>query len=1264
MCSGRVQNPVKGYLLNRLLSALIGVLCLTSPLWAADPRLERAFALIEQENWEEAEQLATEALNAATTEIETFEAHEALATLRYYTDDGPDYLRGLHDLDDEAIRLFGRDHERRLPVLELLALTYEFDGDTANAARQLTRLIRIARQYEGDLDTLHFAQLNLANLYLGAGDLQTAAILAADLALSASEAHGADDEVALEAALLRASAHLQMDHPIEAVIQAMPLILLGPDRFGDTLPDLAEQYSAFDAAITERASRDGEPGPIIDRWFADAQATLAQRNAIDEAQLIEMEGFAQTIYAKDATAADVIARQMTATVLADDPFPVGMYTLMITTYLVAHNTEGSIPWAKRLAAVSPEYLATTDFEPQSILSDVTNWLAEHSRFPEALEVNALALQLINLREDPHSPALQNMRLERSNLLAFSRRYEDARVETERALADNIAYRPADPALRSRILFEFGQTAIDTKDFATAQSVLSEAVTLMQSAGLPRDLNWAETLTSYANTLTAVGRGADAIPILEQSLRVRQDLTGPVSSSTATGQITLAAALADAQRYDEAAAIFDGALATYRNNVDSSNPVVPAMMLAYAGLLGHSGQSGASERLYREAALLTQDTEGTHVPFEVLASQQLAKRAWSQDRLTDASSYLNAAMKLLPADDPSIPEIRTLQARIALETGDLREALYLFRDVSRRLDQPGQGAGPNARDYLPAYIETLDRLARAHEAQSSVYLDETFLVAQTVNGLSAGRVLSRAAARWNTTPVLSDSLRRLQNLESGIAELRGTFRDRLAAGDDAVDIQARLDADIASAKALRNNVVEQFPNYARFATGQAIDLATLAGKLRPDEVMVLFATSPDDASTGESGSVILAVTHDALRTNATANRDVLRTLAVDLRCAAALTDSGCGASRGGTRGAFSLDDDPDEATDDNFDLALAHRAYLALLDPVADALKGKTRLIVVPDQSLTAMPFHLLVRTAPTPGTDLRDAAWLLRDMSVVVVPTVASFDALRSRGRRTRGNSFLGVGDPLIGAQRGGARPFDCEVAAGETVLAAALDANGTRSFHRGGTIDTDALANLPALPDTRCELQHAARLFADKSRLLLQGDATETQLKALSRSGELASYRNLSFATHGLIAGEVGASEAGLVMTPPATPSAEDDGLLTTGEIAQLQLDADFVFLSACNTAAGSAGNDEGLSGLASAFFYAGARSLLVSHWPVYSDAATRLTTQIVSRVKADPGLGLSDALRFAMLDILDDPGSDQRMRHPAFWAPFMIVGEGAPRP
>ena len=147
-----------------------------------------------------------------------------------------------------------------------------------------------------------------------------------------------------------------------------------------------------------------------------------------------------------------------------------------------------------------------------------------------------------------------------------------------------------------------------------------------------------------------------------------------------------------------------------------------------------------------------------------------------------------------------------------------------------------------------------------------------------------------------------------------------------------------------------------------------------------------------------------------------------------------------------------------------------------------------------------------------------------------------------------------------------------------------------------------------------------------------------------------------LVFATHGLVAGELrGLAEPALAFSAPTTD--QEDGLLTASEAAQLDLSADWVVLSACNTAAadGSPGG-EGLSGLASAFLFAGAKSLIVSHWPVRDDAAPWLTSGAV-RAHREDGLHRAAALRHAMLDMIDNstlPGA----AHPSVWAPFVLVG------
>ena len=138
------------------------------------------------------------------------------------------------------------------------------------------------------------------------------------------------------------------------------------------------------------------------------------------------------------------------------------------------------------------------------------------------------------------------------------------------------------------------------------------------------------------------------------------------------------------------------------------------------------------------------------------------------------------------------------------------------------------------------------------------------------------------------------------------------------------------------------------------------------------------------------------------------------------------------------------------------------------------------------------------------------------------------------------------------------------------------------------------------------------------------------------------------------MIAGDLsGLAEPALVLTPPKTPTTANDGLLTASEIAALKLNADWVVLSACNTAAGAGQGAEALSGLARAFFYAGARALLVSHWAVYSDAAIELTTKTFATVAAAPRIGRAEAFRRAMLDLIEQG------KPPSHWAPFVVVGE-----
>ena len=275
-----------------------------------------------------------------------------------------------------------------------------------------------------------------------------------------------------------------------------------------------------------------------------------------------------------------------------------------------------------------------------------------------------------------------------------------------------------------------------------------------------------------------------------------------------------------------------------------------------------------------------------------------------------------------------------------------------------------------------------------------------------------------------------------------------------------------------------------------------------------------------------------------------------------------------------------------------------------------------------------------------------------------MLPSVASLRALRTRTREKHSKKpLLGFGDPIFGPEL--ARSSHCPLDKPEQPPSAAHSefadvANVARSglvtrayseFWRGANVDYRKLCELlPQLAETADELKSIAlTVGAPMSDIKLREEAREATVK----HARLTDYRIVYFATHGLVAGDVkGLAEPSLALTMPAQPTEDDDGLLTASEIAQLKLDADWVVLPAANTIAGEKPGAEPLSGLARAFFYAGARALLVSHWAVESNAVTRLMTQTFDILAHNPELGRAEALRRAMLAYLDDTSDPAQCR------------------
>ena len=275
---------------------------------------------------------------------------------------------------------------------------------------------------------------------------------------------------------------------------------------------------------------------------------------------------------------------------------------------------------------------------------------------------------------------------------------------------------------------------------------------------------------------------------------------------------------------------------------------------------------------------------------------------------------------------------------------------------------------------------------------------------------------------------------------------------------------------------------------------------------------------------------------------------------------------------------------------------------------------------------------------------------------LVSLPAVSVLRALKRKVASKGSTAFIGYGAPILDGPGAGKRAVNM---GSRFVLK--IDEEGIN------LADPDLLRTLNPLPGTERELSAmATALKASKRDVLLGAAATET---AVRRDANLGKARIIAFATHGVLPREVsGIEEPGLVLTPPAAPSPSDDGLLTASEVSKLTLNADWVLLSACNTASadGTPGADS-LSSLSRAFLYAGAQALLASHWRVSDDATAALTVETLAG-RSTGSLNRADALKAAMLAVRTGKRADgsavagwnDGWAHPSAWAPFTVISNG----
>lgn len=625
------------------------------------------------------------------------------------------------------------------------------------------------------------------------------------------------------------------------------------------------------------------------------------------------------------------------------------------------------------------------------------------------------------------------------------------------------------------------------------------------------------------------------------------------------------------------------------------------------------QIAAAARLYRQAQAILESTRGPNTPDLGFSLVRLGRMLTRQGQYAEAAPPLDRAIAIYErvggAGTVRLAEAMTARAELRALAGDRRGSLEQIRRAYALLadrvtaGEAASGAGEAQQRSARALFAAQAMLLRGLTDLDPMALEEAFAASQSSLISRAGEALRRSSLRIMAGAGPEAALLRAQ--ADAVESLRQTdalvleAAARPGGSDELQRLQTLRAEQVRGLRAASTELRRQNPALAEFVQPRPVRLDEVRAALDDDEAVLAPIIAEDR-------TLLWVVTRStALAIPVDLSRDTLSALVDRIRDSLDL-------SRPGGPPAFAR--------------GAAEALYGALIAPAeaTGSIANVQHLLLVPDGALQRLPPHLLVR----PGGD-----WLVDRYAASILPSLSAFASVREAAqRRSRASrALLGVGDPAL-SQYG----------------AADQRSRGVPASVR------DGLSALSELPETALELRALATLFGDgDSTVLLGPDATE---RSLAETGP-EQYRYLAFATHAVMAGEIpGLAEPAIVLTP----NDEDvpfEGLLTASDVAAMRLDADLVMLSACNTAAPEGGPyAEGLSGLARAFLQAGARRLLVSHWAVNSQAAVLLTTAFVAARRSNPDARPAAHLQEAMRNLRGL--RDGAAGHPAYWAPFVIVG------
>lgn len=592
--------------------------------------------------------------------------------------------------------------------------------------------------------------------------------------------------------------------------------------------------------------------------------------------------------------------------------------------------------------------------------------------------------------------------------------------------------------------------------------------------------------------------------------------------------------------------------------------------------------------------------------------------------------------------------RYYQGQLALAYDDFQKAMPIIQ--KKNFGKEKMVPRAIAESYLKLLM---DIRGTGFESKMGIKaVRQAFKLADRLRGRSVQSAITAVSARLSgLEPELADLARKEQDLSQRIDALQDILFDVLAMPPGAnqqanIDnLRTQLNTLSRARQAFLAEIEMRYPKYFELRRPGARGIGTVKRILQAKEAMI--AIYP-----GEQQTFIWAFSRTVPVETAVVDlsrRDLDRMVG-DLR-------------RALDPGPVTLGDIP------SFDLAMAHDLYRRLLAPVKSGWQDADHLIVVAQGPLGRLPFSVLVTEGPPPKKDngelfseYRQTPWLIRKVSITRLPSVSVLTNLRAMpGFKSKQATFVGFGDPHFSPDPAEKRsaadiPPEMNVRGIRITQNADLDSGGANSV---------TLADLSRLPDTADEIKGiAGSVGADPTTdVFLGAQASETKVKAMDLTGK----RIMAFATHALVSGDLdGLDQPALALSSPLVTGEAGDGLLTMEEVFRLKLNADWIVLSACNTGAAEGAGSEAVSGLGRAFFFAGARAILVSMWPVETTSAARLTTGIFRHQQAEQTLSKAGAVRAAMLELIEsrsmvDAKTGKTVAsyaHPMFWAPFITIG------